>query len=409
MPDEQSANRPADLIFTYVFSLMALYQLYRTYRSFIHTRQLFSLDHALSIPARTVLITSLPHHLRNERTLAQYWEDLNMRVESVSVGRNVGSLSRLLEERTRKLLELETAWISYVGNPVSKKALAAGYDKDELVRLIISSEEGRKEGARMGERSRITDEDERLVDASPPSSPVGANGNAAADLEARPVHPAAKRFEVPGQTRPLVRTRILTNEKVDLLDHLAHQFRVADEAVRARRQGKFKPSNVAFVTFADLASAQIAAQVAHYPQPDSMTTVLAPDPRDIHWHNMLLPPASIQARQILVLGATITLLLSWAIPVSTLARLLNYEAIKEAAPWLARILDKRCNLLTDLRTSLTCYSSPRIRVLVQNSLPSLALIGFNALLPFALDWLSILQGMPAITNKRLMSWLTRWT
>lgn len=37
--------------------------------------------------------------------------------------------------------------------------------------------------------------------------------------------------------------------------------------------------------------------------------------------------------------------------------------------------------------------SARLRVLVQNSLPSLALIGFNALLPFLLDWLSILQGL----------------
>ena len=32
-------------------------------------------------------------------------------------------------------------------------------------------------------------------------------------------------------------------------------------------------------------------------------------------------------------------------------------------------------------------------MLVQNSLPSLAIIGFNGLLPFALDWLSILQGL----------------
>lgn len=34
-----------------------------------------------------------------------------------------------------------------------------------------------------------------------------------------------------------------------------------------------------------------------------------------------------------------------------------------------------------------------MRVLVQNSLPSLALISFNAFLPFLLDWLSIWQGL----------------
>lgn len=349
-----------DLVFTYIFSLLALYMLYRTYRAFIHTvreqhrshlayrradwngqRQLFSLDHALSIPARTVLITNLPHHLRSERILAQYWEDMGMKVESVSVGRNVGSLATLLEERTSKLVALETAWIKYVGNPVRKEALESGYNRESLTRHIIDNSEGREEGAERGNAARAS-EDDRLVGLSPPESPVTPNVPDQGTLDPEALFElSGNRFEMSNKRRPTTRARILTKEKVDLLDHLAHQYRVADEAVRKRRRGRFRPANVAFVTFDDIGAAQIAAQVAHYPQPDSMETTLAPDPRDIYWSNMLLSNASLQARNILVLAAMVLLLTFWAVPVSALARLLNYEAIKEYMPWLAKVIDKK--------------------------------------------------------------------
>lgn len=260
-----------------------------------------------------------------------------MKVESVSVGRNVGSLQHLLEERTSKLMALETAWMKYVGNPVSKEALEAGYDRDFLTRQIIHDEDGREEGAERGYTTRMS-EDDNVTGVSPvtPDLPELDEN----DLEA-PLTGAQRHFEISNKPRPKHRTRILTNEKVDLLDHLARQYRIADEAVKRRRKGRFRPANIAFVTFEDLGSAQIAAQVAHYPQPDSVNTVLAPDPRDIYWGNMLLSNASLQARNILVLGAMLLLLSFWLVPVSALARLLNYDAIKKYLPWLAKILDKR--------------------------------------------------------------------
>lgn len=52
-----------------------------------------------------------------------------------------------------------------------------------------------------------------------------------------------------------------------------------------------------------------------------------------------------------------------------LATLLNYDEIKKVFPWLAELIDK----------------SPRLKAIVQNSLPSLALIMFNSILPFLLE------------------------
>ena len=49
--------------------------------------------------------------------MAEYFENIGLAVESVSVCREIGTLKTLLDQRTEALLELENAWVSYVGNP----------------------------------------------------------------------------------------------------------------------------------------------------------------------------------------------------------------------------------------------------------------------------------------------------
>jgi hypothetical protein len=69
------------------------------------------------------------------------------------------------------------------------------------------------------------------------------------------------------------------------------------------------------------------------------------------------------------MGLMTLLLLFWILPVSLLATLLSYEELKKATPWLVHWIDK----------------APSIRALVQNTLPSTALILFNGLLPTLLE------------------------
>lgn len=59
----------------------------------------------------------------------------------------------------------------------------------------------------------------------------------------------------------------------------------------------------------------------------------------------------------------------WIFPITALASLLSYKEIKKVMPWLGRIID----------------SNDKIRAIVQNSLPSVAMITLNALLPFILE------------------------
>ncbi|TFY67710.1 hypothetical protein EVJ58_g1447 [Rhodofomes roseus] len=320
------------LLFTYIFTLLALRFIHNNYKRFIRARQLFSLELVHSISARTVMITHLPEHLKGERALAEYFEHIDLSVESVSICREVGSLKRLLDRRTAALLRLEKAWVKYVGNP-----------------SVIDLKQS-------------TTPEDRLVEVDAP------------DLEA-----SSEQIVVPGRKRPTTRPGLFM-PKVDKLEYLEQQFRQAHEAVKTRRKnGRFKATHVAFVTFETMSSAQIAAQTAHFPTPRSCTTHLAPEPRDILWSNISYPPPNLRIREWIVLSAIAALLLFWTVPTSALASLLSYEEIKKVMPWLGDLIDE----------------SPQVRAIVQNSLPSVAIASMNALLPFLLEALTYLQGYPA--------------
>ncbi|SCV74453.1 BQ2448_8092 [Microbotryum intermedium] len=391
------------LVFTYALTILALVFLHRSWRRYIPLRQLFSLEHAHSIPARTVLVTDLPPHLRSEKALADYFESIHLNdanegssglgVESVVVTRAVGGMKELLEERTKALMALEKAWVDWLGNPVPVDVgnvsvlMGKGSDVDQCVK---------------GYDPKV--EVERILHpgASPSTTPTRdrspdrSNGGGARegrlidtfegrnddddedDLEARLLEPARARIVHPKKPRPMIRLGWF-GKKVDKLDHLASKFRDADEEVRRRRKGRFRPTGVAFVTFQSLAAAQIAAQTVHYPSATAFKTELAPEPRDIQWSNLALSNTSVFVRRVLVLVTLLVLLSVWSVPVAYLAKLLSWDTIEETAPKLAKFIAK----------------SPRLRGFVQTSLPSLAMVSFNNLLPLFLGELSVLSGLSA--------------
>jgi len=194
------------LVFTYLFTFLALYFIYKNYRRFIRSRQLFSLELVHSIPARTVLVTNLPKHLQGERPLAEYFENMDLAVESVTVCRQVGSLKNLIDLRTMRLLELEKAWVDYVGNPSSVEE----YDPETSAMPLVDTD----------------------IEGGVPT-----------------------KFVVPHKPRPTLRPGWFTS-KVDALEYLEKRFKEADELVKKkRRTGRFRATGSAFVTFEKMSSA----------------------------------------------------------------------------------------------------------------------------------------------------------
>lgn len=247
------------LIFTYIFCSIAFVLLYRTYSSFIHTRQLFSLELAHSVPARTVLISKLPPHLRSERALAEYWENIGnggggvgMGVEGVSVGRDVDVVRDLLEKRTKALRKLELEWTKYAGNPVkvdtngdggrngkgkSSKGTAEGYDRQKEVKQILNpgmevAEGQGRNGQHDGETNGNADPQRGDIESGLVQD-GGRDGldtvveEGGEDEESRLLPPPPKTFTINGKKRPTTRLG-LWGKKVDKLDYLAEQFREAE-------------------------------------------------------------------------------------------------------------------------------------------------------------------------------------
>ncbi|KAI0262633.1 DUF221-domain-containing protein [Gloeopeniophorella convolvens] len=336
------------LVFTYLFTLLALRFIFLNYKRFIKARQLSSLEFAHSIAARTVMVTGLPHHLRGEKTLTEHFENMKLSVESVSVCREFGPLERLIEARTRALLKLERVWVQYVGNPSTVEA----YDPSDYA--------------------------------------IAGDGDPASAVEAQ----APANLVVPHRKRPTLRPSWFSR-RVDAIDFLEKQFTEADEAVkRHRRTGKFKATDVAFVTFEKMSSAQTAAQIVHSSTPFELETRLAPEPRDIVWTNMSHSRGTFRFREAVVLGSLTLLFFFWIIPVTGLASLLSYKEIKKTMPWLGRLID----------------NNEKIRAIVQNSLPSVALITLNALLPFVLEALTYIQGYRArslVEYSLMKKWVIR--
>ncbi|CEH17155.1 Uncharacterized conserved protein [Ceraceosorus bombacis] len=371
-PPDVSALHLTHLLTLYLTTALVLRALWKGGLKFVRNRQLYALDLLPSIPARTIEMRYLPQHLRDERKLAEYWENCGLQVESTAVGRQVGGLSGMLARRANKLYELEGAWVKWLGNPTR----AEGYDPDKIAQALQSRAE-------------------QFAAVQSATSANGRNPTSAADIdtERAPLLSSTQQqqtLDMPdalasikhpaGRARPTKRLGWLgMGRKVDLLDHLACEFFALDSAVRSMREQDRPSANTGYVTFVDAASAQIAAQTVHYPLPFYCKSSLAVEPRDLIWSNVSLAPLERRLRQLLVSAFTFTLFIFYIPPLAFLASLLSPAAIEKYLPWLWRILER----------------SDRLKALVSTSLPSLVLISFNALLPMVLEWTAYLQGLRA--------------
>ncbi len=374
-PPQARVYHATHLISTYLVTLLAMRAIWINYQRFVRSRQLYILEILESIPARTVEIRDLPAHLRDEKALAEYFENMDMPVESTAVVRNTEGLSRLLNQRSQALQQLEKTWVGWLGNPTD----AQGYDPEKIMLLAAANANHDDLPS-----SDVTDDLVRIsVDDDRP--PRGSD-----DLESsRLLGSRATNTGLIGadtirthRPRPTIRSQWWNpfSEKVDAIDELTRRFNAVDRAVRRRRKtGRFPGGNVGFVTFESAASAQIASQTVHYPIPAYCATSMAQEPRDIIWSNIDLSNNDRRVRQVLVSIFMVAVLVFYIPPLVFLASFVSPGAIKKYAPWLDRLLD----------------TDQRLRALVQNNLPSLVVIGFNALLPLVLEYSSYLQGLKA--------------
>ncbi|KAL9610888.1 MAG: hypothetical protein Q9167_004429 [Letrouitia subvulpina] len=328
------------VVFTYLFTAVAMYLLIAETRKIINTRQQY-LGSQTTVTDRTIRLSGIPLELRDEKKITETIEKLEIgKVESVILCRNWKELDTLFEQRMVFLRKLEEAWTAHLG-----------YAK------LFS-----RHASRQRAQSRSADHEQAplLQDEEP-----NEQNHAAID----------------GQERP--KTRIwygflgLQSRQVDAIDYFEEKLRRLDEKIDVARKTEYKPTPLAFVTLDSVAACQMAVQATMDPEPMQLLANPAPAPSDVVWQNTYLSRSSRIARSWSITLVILILTVFWSAILVPIAALVNLKSICTLSPQFAFTLD----------------SNPISQSLIVTGLPTALISLLTVLVPFLYYWLSTLQGM----------------
>lgn len=203
------------VIFSYLFSVVAMYMIVKETKRIIRIRQAYLGTHS-SVTDRTVRLSGIPRHLRSEEKIAETIERLEIgKVESVMLCREWKELDDLIEERMSVLRKLEEAWTVHLGIRRTEHVL------ESLPR------------SRQRETGDEDNEDER-----------------SGLLASRTVEQA--HVSSYSHNRPMTRIWFgflnLQSRKIDAIDYYEEKLRTLDERIKEARQKKYPSTPLAFVT-----------------------------------------------------------------------------------------------------------------------------------------------------------------
>ncbi|XP_076909287.1 hyperosmolality-gated Ca2+ permeable channel 2.5-like [Bidens hawaiensis] len=139
---------------------------------------------------------------------------------------------------------------------------------------------------------------------------------------------------------------------------------------------------VAFMTFRSRWDAALASQTQQHPNPLLWITQMAPEPRDVLWKNLSVPYKHLIVYRFAILIAEIIFSIFFAIPVSAVQGISQYEKLKKWFPPAIAV-----QLIPSLRSVITGY------------LPSVVLSGFLYVVPFVMKGTAGLAGYVSISEQ----------
>ncbi|KAL8938060.1 MAG: hypothetical protein Q9211_003391 [Gyalolechia sp. 1 TL-2023] len=328
------------VVFTYLFTSLAMYLLVITTQKIIKIRQEY-LGSQTTVTDRTIRLSGIPSELRDEDKIKETVESLEIgKVESVLLCRNWKELDDMMAQRLVFLRKLEEAWTVHLG-----------YSRTQ----------------------------------STQASRARAQSRAAAREDAPLLHDGGDDEENHavsyGHERP--KTRIwygflgLQSRRVDAIDYFEERLRRLDEQIKTIRKKDFKPTPLAFVTLDSVAACQMAVQATMDPRPMQLLANPAPAPSDVIWQNTYLTRSSRVTRAWSVTFIILILTVFWTALLVPIAGLVSLKSICSVWPQLAFSLD----------------SNPISQSLVATGLPTALISLLTVLVPFLYYWLSTQQGM----------------
>ena len=326
------------VVFTYVFSGLAIFMLQRQTNKIVSIRQKY-LGGQTSTTDRTIRLSGIPQEMRSEEKLKEFIEGLEVgKVENVSLCRNWSELDSLMDERLKILRKLETAWTKHLGY---KKSAGDGNS------LALTQQ--RPPRAR-GASPQLEEDTEQTC-----LLPEGASENLADDA-------ANPRPQVYLWYGPLK----LRHRKVDAIDYYEEKLLRLDEKILAAREKEYPSAEVAFVTLESIAASQTLVQTIISPQPRRLFARLAPPPADIEWKNTYLPRSRRMTQAWFITAIIVFLTIFWSALLAPVASVMELGIIQKVFPQFADFLMRH----------------PIAMALVRTGLPTLVLSLLNVAVPY---------------------------
>lgn len=338
----------AYLVFTYVFTALAIYFLVQHTRKIIKTRQDY-LGSQYTVTDRTIRLSGIPKDLRSEEQIKEVLEKLQIgKVENVTICRDWKKLDDLMVERAALIRKLEEAITVH---------LARHRDSGDVPHL-----------------PRARNQERRYRD-----DPSASNSDDEAGQSDHLIRPE-ENLSVYDTARPMTRIWTgkwnLTPKRVDAIAYFDEKLEKLDKKIKDARKAEYRATALAFVTMDSIPAAQMAVQALIDPSPMQFLATLAPAPSDIVWSNTYQSRRNRMVRSWSITIFILLLTIIWLIPVASLASLLNICSIEKIAPKFALFL----------------ANHELIRALIQTSAPTAVVSLLNVLVPFLYDWLANNQG-----------------
>ncbi|GAQ91055.1 early-responsive to dehydration stress-related protein [Klebsormidium nitens] len=177
----------------------------------------------------------------------------------------------------------------------------------------------------------------------------------------------------------------LYGHEVDALDHFTRERDRLNALIEKEKEALLHKKHAlmptAFVSFKSRWGAAVAAQTQQTRNPQTWKTEWAPEPRDVFWPNLAIPPHHLFVRELAVTAAVFWLCFFYMIPVVFVQTLAELKNLEKTGSWV--------------RAIATC---PGIGQFLQGFLPGLALKLFLMLLPGILMILSKIEGHISNSN-----------
>ena len=335
----------AHLFISWIYYIFVMYLIFREFIFYINLRQAFLLSplYAQRLSSRTVLFTSVPDSIRDERRIRKIF---GAAVRNVWVIRDTKELDENVKNRDKAAFRLE---------------------KSE-VKLIKKANKARTKG--------LNDAN----DGEPKENP-GALEAASGEVAARYITP---------KDRPTHKLGLLglIGKKVDSIDWCREELGRLSPLIQ-KQQAEYdnqKPTGSVFVEFATQAQAENAFQSLAHHEGLHMARFIGITPSDVVWSSLNLPWWQRAVRRYAVLAFITALVIFWAIPVAVVGLISNVNYLEKISflTWLQKVPTIIMGFITGL-------------------LPSVALSILMSLVPVIMRLCARLSGEPSISRVELFT------